>query len=145
MITVDRHVGRLIELRVASPITSVELDSIHPQAARAMSEIDGLCVVCTDLLGAQVLDQAATSRVTAIIRQESPRVERNAYLVGKHAVFSMQVERMIRESGAANRKTFRVASHLVAWLGDALTVQERGRLDVFLREGARLRGDEGEA
>jgi len=82
-----------------------------------------------------------TKSLVGLIRQDGPRVERNGFLVGTGAVFSMQIERIIRESGAPGRRTFRTPHELGAWLGELLTPTERSRLDTFLRENARQRGE----
>jgi hypothetical protein len=95
--------------------------------------------MCTDLVGATVFTQQVTQRWTSIIKQDAPIVERNAVLVGEGAVFSMQVERIIRQSGQSNRKAFLSPTDLVAWVADILTVRERARLEYYLREGASSR------
>jgi hypothetical protein len=142
MFTVENHVGRLLEIRMASPITLEELGGFQGAILRVVSQTPGTTAVgCTDLLGARVFDQAVTNRLVSIIRHENPRVERNALLVGEGAVFSMQTERIIREAGSASRRAFRSTTDLTAWLGEVLTASERARLSTFLREGARLRRD----
>jgi hypothetical protein len=142
MFTIENHVGHLIELRMTSPITLIELAGFHAALTQGSRHVSGKIALCTDLLGARVFDQAVTTKLTNIIRQESPRVERNAFLVGEAAIFSMQIERIIRESGAPNRRTFRSSMDLVPWLGEVLSAPERKRLAAFLREGERLRAEE---
>ena len=139
MYTIDNRVGRLVELRVESPVTEEELTHFHDTLAKVCKPIQGQIAICTDLAGATVFTQPVTQRWTAIIKQESPIVERNAVLVGEGAVFSMQVERIIRQAGHPNRKAFLSPTDLVAWLGEILTVRERTRLESYLREGAESR------
>lgn len=142
MFTIENSVGRLVELRMASPITLEELGGFHGAVSKIVARHPGQVVVCTDLLSARVFDQHVTERLTTIIRQESPRVERNAFMVGDGAVFSMQIERIIRDAGFANRRAFRVPTDLITWLGEVLTSAERERLAKFLREGSNLRKDQ---
>ena len=134
MITIENHVGRLVELRFASPITMRELDGFHPAVVRAIKPLSGHVIACTDLLGARVFDQTVTDRLVALLRQENPRVERNALIVGESAIFSMQIERIIREAGSPNRKAFRSDVDLNAWLGGVLNASERERLSTFVSE-----------
>jgi hypothetical protein len=134
MLSVENHVGRLIELRMTSPMTLEDLAGAHEQLSRVMAAHAGLVVGCTDLLGARVFSQPMTERLAALIRQESPRVERNAMFVGESAVFSMQTERIIRDAGFPNRRAFRAAPDISAWLGEVLDADERRRLTDFLRE-----------
>jgi len=139
MYTIENRVGRLVELRVESPVTYEELLQFQDTFGKVCKPIRGQVAVCTDFAGATVFTQPVTQRWTAIIKQDAPIVERNAVLVGEGAVFSMQVERIIREAGYQNRKAFLLPTDLTTWLGEILTVRERTRLDGFLREGAESR------
>jgi hypothetical protein len=132
-------VGRLIELRVESPVSEEELLQFHDRIAKVIKPIKGQVATCTDLVGATVFLQPVAARWIEIIKQENPIVERNALLVGEGAVFSMQVERIIRQAGFKNRKTFLAPAALTAWLGEILTVRERTRLEQFLQDGAESR------
>ena len=139
MYTIDNRVGRLIEIRVESPVTEEELSQFHDKIAKLIKPIKGQVASCTDLAGATVFLQPVAARWIEIIKQENPIVERNAILVGAGAVFSMQVERIIRQAGFKTRKAFLVPTELTAWLGEILTVRERARLDQFLQEGVESR------
>jgi len=139
MYTIENRVGRLIEIRIESPVTEEELQRFHDLLAKACKPIKGQIASCTDLAGATVFLQPVAARWIEIIRQESPIVERNALLVGEGAVFSMQVERIIRQAGFKNRRAFLAPTALVAWLGEILTTRERTRLEQFLQEGVESR------
>lgn len=139
MYTIDNRVGRLVELRVESPVTEEELQQFHSTLAKVCKPIKGLVVICTDLVGATVFTQPVTQRWIEIIKQESPTVERNAVLVGEGAVFSMQVERIIRQAGYKNRKAFLAPTALTAWLAEILAARERARLETYLQDGAESR------
>ena len=139
MYTIENRVGRFVELRVESPVTEEELLQFHDTLANVCKPIMGQIVVCTDFGGATVFTQPVTQRWMSIIKQDAPMVERNGVLVGEGAVFSMQVERIIRQAGYKNRRAFFSPTALTAWLGEILTLRERTRLEAFLREGAESR------
>jgi hypothetical protein len=139
MYTIDNRVGRLIEIRVESPVTDEELSQFHDRIAKVIKPIKGQVATCTDLVGATVFLQPVAARWIEIIKQENPIVERNAILVGEGAVFSMQVERIIRQAGFKNRKAFLAPAALTTWLGEILSVRERARLDQFLQDGVESR------
>ena len=143
MYTIENRVGRLVELRVESPVTEEELMKFHDTLAKVCKPIKGQIATCTDLAGATVFLQPVAARWIEIIKQESPIVERNAILVGEGAVFSMQVERIIRQAGFKNRKAFFTSATLIAWLGEILTVRERARLEQFLQDGVESRARQG--
>jgi hypothetical protein len=136
MFTIENHVGRLIELRMTSPMAIEDLAGFHEAVSRVVEGHGNQVVGVTDLLSARVFPQPVTDRLTLIIRQESPRVERNAILVGEGAVFSMQTERIIRDAAMPNRRAFRNPNDLSAWLGEVLNAAERRRLLEFMRESA---------
>lgn len=139
MYTIENRVGRFVELRVESPVTEEELSRFHDTLTKVCKPIKGQIATCTDFVGATVFLQPVAARWIEIIRQDSPFVERNAVLVGEGAVFSMQIERIIRQAGFKNRKAFLVPSALVTWLGEILTARERTRLEQFLDEGVKSR------
>jgi hypothetical protein len=139
MYTIDNRVGRLIEIRVESPVTDEELSQFHDRIAKVIKPIKGQVATCTDLVGATVFLQPVAARWIEIIKQENPIVERNAILVGEGAVFSMQVERIIRQAGFKNRKAFLAPAALTTWLGEILSVRERARLEQFLQDGVESR------
>ena len=139
MYTIENRVGRFVELRVEAPVTEEELAKFHETLAKVCKPIKGQIALCTDLAGATVFLQPVAARWIEIIKQESPIVERNAILVGEGAVFSMQVERIIRQAGFKNRKAFFTAPTLTAWLAEILTARERTRLEQFLEDGVKSR------
>jgi hypothetical protein len=139
MYTIENRVGRLVELRVESPVTFEELGEFHDTFAKVCKPLVGQVAVCTDFTGATVFSQEVTQRWTSIIKQDAPIVQRNAVLVGEGAVFSMQIERIIRQAGYPNRKAFLSPTDLSAWLGEILTARERARLESYLRDGAESR------
>lgn len=139
MYTIENRVGRFVELRVEAPVTEEEMARFHDVLAKACKPIKGQIALCTDLAGATVFLQPVAARWIEIIKQESPLVERNAILVGEGAVFSMQVERIIRQAGFKNRKAFSAPTVLVTWLAEILTARERTRLEQFLHEGVESR------
>jgi hypothetical protein len=139
MYTLENRVGRLVELRVESPVTEEELLPFHETLAKLCKRFKGQIAVCTDFVGATVFLQPVATRWIEIIRKDSPLVERNAVLVGEGAVFSMQIDRIIRQAGFKNRKAFVAPAALMAWLGEILTIRERARLELFLQDGVESR------
>lgn len=139
MYTIENRVGRFVELRVESPVTEEELAQFHETLAKVCKPIKGQIATCTDFTGATVFLQPVAARWIEIIKQDSPFVERNAVLVGEGAVFSMQIERIIRQAGFKNRKAFLSQAPLIAWLGEILTARERARLAQFLQDGVESR------
>ena len=70
------------------------------------------------------------------IRGMNPKVERSAILIDRsHSIFSLQVRRMLKEMGLADRQVFIGADERCRFLGERLGQAERDRLQALLHEG----------
>jgi hypothetical protein len=132
MFTIECNVGRLVELRIQPPLTLQELRLWPPQANRIFARVRGQVVACTDLRNARVFTPEVTKQLLALLRGETPHIERAAILVGESAVFSMQIARMFREIGGSTRRSFPEPEPAVDWLSELLTAAEVARLREFL-------------
>jgi hypothetical protein len=136
MHTVANHVGRLLEVTLASPLTLPEVDQFVRENIAAMQGIPGKFVGVADLRGAHVFAVEVTDRLIQLLSGNAARVERSAMLIGESALFALQVERVLRSSNQPNRRAFRDAAEMTAWLNEVLTAPEQARLQQFLREAA---------
>lgn len=130
------HVGRLLEVRVVPPLTMEEATRFMQEVVRLMSAQPARIVAITDLrTGSRTIDPDSVDFIAGIMRSENPRVERNALLVSPaSATFVLQMERMVKTAGAAQRRIFKSRPEAEAWLGELLTGAERARLRTFLDE-----------
>jgi hypothetical protein len=138
MITVAHEVGRLVSVRIYTPVTASEIQSMVQQISLAYAACSPRQVVgCTDLRGANLFPTELADQIAAFMKRGSPRIERGGFLIGEGAIFSLQLERVVREAGSPSRRTFRVRGEIEAWLSEVLTPAERHRLVHFLDEGDR--------
>jgi hypothetical protein len=137
MFSVEIRVGRLLEIRMESPLSDAEVLEFRNLTSAAVVTANRPIIVCTDLLRARVFSPESAAQITAMMQRDNPLVERNAVLVGESALFSMQIERMLREAGPRSRRTFREAVPLKKWLKEVLTDDELWRLSIFIQEGVR--------
>jgi len=135
MIITENRVGRLCELRIASPVTSEEQDVLQQDLGRLFAAVKGPAILCTDIRGAVVFPEAVSERFVRMMRADNAKIERSAFLIGPSALFSLQLERFIREAANPARRCFRTAAELVAWVAPMLGAEERTRIAAFLREG----------
>ncbi len=136
MITVAHSVGRLVEVRIFTPVTAEEIQSMAQQISLAYAACSPRQVIgCTDLRGANLFPVELADQVAAFMKRGNPRTERNGFIVGESALFSLQVERVVREAGSPSRRTFRGRRELEGWLGEVLSALEQQRLSSFLDEG----------
>ncbi|HEX2123675.1 MAG TPA: hypothetical protein VHL59_18745 [Thermoanaerobaculia bacterium] len=129
----ENHVGRLVEVKLASPITADEVQEFVRELMGVMARIPGKYVGVVDLLDAHVFPPAVTETLIQLLSGAAARVERTAFLINESAIFALQVERIIRSSNNDNRRAFRQPDDLVAWLAEALTAEERVRLKTFMQ------------
>ncbi|MEO8381466.1 MAG: hypothetical protein ABI779_17530 [Acidobacteriota bacterium] len=134
MYTVEHHAGRLIEAKLASPLTLADVQDFTQKHLAVMARIPVKYIGVVNLLGAHVFEPAVAGGLTKLLTTAASHVERSAYLIGESAIFSLQVERVIRESNSPNRRAFRNGGELVTWMSEILTPAEQLRLERFIRE-----------
>lgn len=131
----NRH-GRLVELRVVTPVTVEEVVELQKAHMAVTQAVDGDYVAAVDLRRAHVFPPQIFERFLAMMSQLNPRLLRSAILINGSAVLGLQAERAIESAGHPDRKAFREPQELVRWLGEVLSESETSRLRLFLLEGA---------
>lgn len=132
MHSVANHAGRLIEVKVASPLTIQEAQQLVGDLLAAMQNLAGPSVGVVDLLGAHVFAPDVAETLIKLLSANAPHVIRTAMLIGDSAVFALQVERGIRDSDPEKRRAFRSPGELKAWLAEVLTAEEKAALERFI-------------
>ena len=132
MWSIDRRVGRLVEIRIWSPVSLAEAEPWRVAHDALISRIEGPYVCFVDLVDATVFPQDVVDAYVKTMRNE-PRLLRTATLLNASPTLGMQIQRMIREANNPNRRAFRDAGELAVWLGEVLDVGERVRLREVLR------------
>jgi hypothetical protein len=130
--SVANHAGRLIEVRIASPLTIQEAQQLGGELLAAMQNLSRQYVGVVDLLGAHVFPPEVAETLIKLLSGNAPHVIRTALLIGDSAVFALQVERGIRTSAPEKRRAYRSPAELKAWLGEVLTAEEKAALERFL-------------
>lgn len=134
MFTIENNVGRLVEVRIASPVEEHEMPRIAQETHDIIESMEGDFVAVMDLRGAHVFPQAVSDAFVHILSDNNPKLERSAFIIGDSAIFGMQIERAIRQAGKPSRRAFRQPKELEAWLDELLKPSEQVRLSKFLEE-----------
>lgn len=132
MFSAQIRVGRLIELSVNAPFEIDDLNRLTEQMRTVVQGSPVKVVACSDFRRATVLTQDVVEGLIDLMRNDNANVERSGLLVSTSAVFSMQMERIIRNAGNPNRRSFRAPAEAVAWLSEVLTLEERASLHRFV-------------
>jgi len=130
--SIDRRVGKLVEIRIWSPVTLEETVPWGEAHDSLVSKIDGAYVCLVDLVDATVFPQDVAHGYVRTMKNETNLV-RTGTLLNQSPTFGMQIQRMIREANNPNRRAFRDPSELYEWLSEVLDDEERGRLRELLR------------
>lgn len=139
MYSVNNVAGRLVEVKLASPLSMEEVQQFTQKHVAIMRKIRVKYVGVVNLLEANVFPMAVADGLSSLLAGAAGHVERTALLIGESAVFGLQVERVIREANDPNRRTFRDPNHLATWLGAVLTEAERRQLERFVQEATLAR------
>jgi hypothetical protein len=130
---VENHAGRLIEVKLASPLEIGEVKQFVHELMSLIQRVNGRYVGIVDLREAHVFAPDVTEMLIQLLSGNASHVDRTALVIGESATFALQVERVIRSSNNPNRRAFRVPEEAAAWLGEVLTVTERVRLGQFVK------------
>ncbi len=143
MFNSENREGKLVELRVITPMSAEEMLDLRKIHLEVTAGVDGDYAVAVDLRQAQVFPPQITERFIGLMSQLNPRLLRSAILINESAVLGLQAERAMETAGHANRRAFRDPLELEQWLGEVLTEPEQARLRLFLLEGAVLASSSG--
>lgn len=134
MFTSRNVVGRLMELRIGTPLTHEEIGELIQKQLKNIARIPGQYVSVVDLRGANVFPPDIAEKLIALMTQGNPKLERSAFLLPESAILGLQAERAIQEGRVDKRRVFRDVEVAASWLGEILNVSERRRLREFLDE-----------
>lgn len=134
MYSIENPVGRLIEVRLASPLSLEEVHRFAEDFKGTVTGVHGRYVGVVDITRAELFPAPVAEALIHLLSRAAEQVDRTAVLIGENATFSLQVERIIRNSASPHRKAFRAAEPLRDWLREVLGAAERVRLARFLHE-----------
>jgi hypothetical protein len=102
---------------------------------RAVVDVPGPTVFCTDVRSAQVLPEEVAGRIVSLMRRLNAQLLRTAILLPPlGATVGLQFDRIVREAGSPSRRTFRDSHRAAHWLAEILTRDEQAGLSTFLTE-----------
>ena len=137
MYEIVNRVGKLVEIRLWSPVTAEEATVWAKDHDRVVTTVGGPYVCLVDLFDAKVFPQDAVDAYTAVMKAE-PLLKRTGSLLSYSPTSVLQVHRMLRETDNPVRRAFTQVPPLLEWLDPALTSLERERLREALTERGRL-------
>jgi hypothetical protein len=135
MFTAEIRVGRLLEVRMRSPLPLHEAQALIAEIRRLVKGTRAPSLGVIDLRGVRLLDPDVVDFLGELMRRDNPWLARNAFILAESsAVKTLQMERMLKEGGSASRRGFRGRTDAEVWLGEVLGDDEKARLRAFLDE-----------
>lgn len=132
MFMVDKKVGRIVEARIASPLSADDIDDIIQRVRMNVLSMPGKVICCADLTRLDAIPRESVDAFIQLFTRDNSKVERSAFLLSRSlGALGMQMQRMIRSAGNPSRMTFDDARALLDWLAPALTPAERSHLQAF--------------
>lgn len=135
MYVIGRSVGRLIEARVDGLASRVEADRYAADLGNVVAaSIERRApILCADHRPVAVYSQEVSDRLAELFGVMNSRLARVAIVVSAtNATLQMQLTRIVREAGFADRKVFVDPREARAFLDEMLEAGERARLATFL-------------
>ncbi|MCC6554525.1 MAG: hypothetical protein IT372_16220 [Polyangiaceae bacterium] len=133
MFTVERRVGRLVEVRVQSIRTRADAELFMREVMACVSRTPTRSILCADHRSVPIYPRDVVNQLIALFASVNPHVDRAGILIApSNATFSMQIERILREAQSPHRRMFYDPDQMVAWLAEILTEAEAVRMRTFL-------------
>jgi hypothetical protein len=135
--SVESSVGVLVEIRFIGTPVLEDVVAFEAELRVVVTNVikrwkNRRAILCTDLRACGVLSPEVSERVIRLMKHDSPHIERSAFLGTASAILSLQLQRVIAESGPDRRRMFKDESPLQTWLAEVANPAEQARLRLFL-------------
>ncbi len=134
MFTIERRVGRLIEMRVVGAADFVAFGKVIALANEVGP--DAQVVVCADVRRGNLVTPEQAAKIATIIRGTRTRLACSITLVGDNVPLERTVNRVAQQADPDFVETVRTPEEVVSRLTPLLNPAELARLKLFLAEGA---------
>ena len=131
----QNRVGRLVEAWAVNFNSMSDVLSFGMEAARAITEVPGQIVICTDYSHLQPLSFGVLRTFLDVLRRANPRLLRAALVVPPPGTeLRQQVADLVRAAHHTERRLCEDAAEAKAWLCSVLNHEEQRRLEDFFLE-----------
>ena len=130
---VERNVGRLVEARIWRLNTAEDADDYAAAVIAAAAAGEGKPVLCADHRAANIYPPVVADRLALAFLPNNNRFERIAIVaLRENALLLMQLQRLTREAGTAQRRVCLEPSEAIDHLKSGLNADELSRAMSFL-------------
>lgn len=133
-LTFELRAGRLCELRMNEDFAAADMPGFRTKMAGVFRDHPGKLFFCNDLRRPKRFGPEEERQLSDLLRADSPRIGRSAFLVQRGSPLAMQVLRLVTDAENKGRRVFQERRDLELWLGEVLTEDEKVRMRKFLDE-----------
>jgi hypothetical protein len=134
MFALDDNTGRILLVRLVSPMVATEVDDLFLRIRLSTLKCPTRIVLFTDCTKCTVLDPETAAHASALFTRGNPKVERSAFLLfNRQGSLGMQLGRLFHEARNPERRLFDDQSKAFAFVDPVLDVAERAALRYFMR------------
>jgi hypothetical protein len=130
--SVERRVGRLLEIRVGGAATKDEVVGFGQRFIELASAHTGMFLACTDARAARLLPPEVSDLLLSFMRTRKTKIEYNAFLVGESPIIGLQTDRLIKGAAHPGRQVVHTVADALAFLDPFCSPEEKRRLRQFL-------------
>jgi hypothetical protein len=132
MIELQAPEGRLLTVRIASPVTLEEVQQLAQQIEMSIKEVGRSVVIAGDLRDVGVVPPDVGQAFVGLMQSDNAHLDAAGHLVGDSVIEGMQVERLLNEAQNPNRRGLRTATEVVSFLQKHLEPSEVEALRRFV-------------
>lgn len=134
MVTVTHRVGKLVAVRVQSPVTYREATMLKPRMEQVIGRLNGpVCVAC-DLSDARVYSPDVAEKIVAALKERYPTAQRIGIVVHSGSSLGGLIYSYFRELDDPERQAWVRAREMVSYVSERLGGAEQQGLRDFLEE-----------
>jgi hypothetical protein len=130
--SVERRVGRLLEIRIGGAATVEDVVGFGQRYRELSAAHDGLFLACSDARAARLLPPEVSELLLSFMRTRKTKIEYNAFIIGESSLVGLQTDRLIKGASHPGRQVVRTVAEAIAFLDPFASVEERRRLRQFL-------------
>jgi hypothetical protein len=134
MVTVTHRVGKLVAIRIQSPVTYREATMLRPRMETVLGRMSTPVWLACDLSDARVYSPDVAEKIVSALQTAWPNVRRVGVVINPGSALGGQVFSMFRELDDPNRQAWVRSKDMVGYLAEVLAPLELQSLRDFLDE-----------
>jgi hypothetical protein len=134
MVTVTHRVGKLVAVRVQSPVTYREATMLKPRIETVLSRMTSPVMLVADLSDARVYSPDVAEKVISALLGPYDVLRRSGILINPSSALGGQIYSLLRETADPERQAWVRREEMVAHLSELLAPGEQQSLREFLDE-----------